>query len=75
VEPNDVARLVAEQKPDPAAPCPHCGRPIIEDRNIVVRGYDPRLLARCGGSGLDYTGRGCFEEVAWDPDRRRWVPS
>jgi hypothetical protein len=36
-------------------------------------GNEPRLLVTCGGSGYDYTGEGCFNEVAWDPDGRRWL--
>ena len=71
----NAAQMLAEQRPDVTAPCPHCGRPVNEDvRNIGVERYMPRLLARCGGSGYAYTGLGCFERVAWDPDAGAWTP-
>jgi len=50
---GDVARLVEEQEPDTAKPCPHCGQPVGDEKNIHVRGNEPRLLATCGGSRLD----------------------
>ena len=36
-------------------------------------GIVPRLIVTCGGSGLAYTGHGCFNEVAWDSTARRWL--
>ncbi len=71
---NDVERLVAEQQPNHNAPCPHCGKPVGDSRNIFVEGSEPRLLAHCGGSGYDYSGKGCFAKVAWNPDERKWEP-
>jgi hypothetical protein len=70
---GDVARLVEEQKPDTTKPCPHCGQPVGDEKNIHVQGNESRLLVNCGGSGYDYIGTGCFNEVAWDPDGRRWL--
>jgi hypothetical protein len=70
---SDVVRLVAEQQPDTIRPCPHCKQPVGDERNIRVQGNEPRLLVTCGGSGLDYTGKGCFNEVAWDPEARTWL--
>lgn len=69
----DLARLIAEQQPDTTAPCPHCGEPAGDSGNVRVMGNVPILIATCGGSGFDYTGCGCFNEVAWDPDARKWV--
>ena len=68
-----MARLVRQQQPDTTKPCPHCRRPVGDEKNIRVQGNEPRLLVTCGGSGLDYTGQGCFNEVAWDSDERRWL--
>ncbi len=70
---SDVTRLVQEQQPDTTAPCPHCGQPVGDEANIRVMGNEQRLLVTCGGSGLAYTGTGCFNEVAWDPEARRWL--
>ena len=67
---EDVARLYDEQKPDPTAPCPLCGEPVREDKNISVE--NGKLIARCGGSGYDYSGGGCFAKVAWNPETTKW---
>ena len=69
----DLAQLIAEQQPDTTAPCPHCGQPVGDSRNIRPMGIVPRLIVTCGGSGLAYTGHGCFNEVAWDSTARRWL--
>ncbi|MFD8703752.1 hypothetical protein ACFV1W_14190 [Kitasatospora sp. NPDC059648] len=71
---TDVQRLLTEQQPDPAAPCPHCGKPVREDKNVFVEHGVPRLIAHCGGSAFDNTGDGCFEKVAWSPDKGAWEP-
>lgn len=70
---GDVTRLVEEQQPDTTRPCPHCGRPVGDERNIRVQGNEPQLLVTCGGSGYDFTGQGCGNDVAWDPEARRWL--
>jgi len=70
---GDVARLIEEQKPDTTKPCPYCRQPVGDEKHIRVQGNEPRLLVTCGGSGLNYTGDGCFNEVAWDPAGRRWL--
>ena len=67
---EDVARLYEEQKPNPNAPCPRCGRPVREDKNIFPEGG--RLTAHCGGSGYDYTGKGCFAKLVWNPETTGW---
>ena len=71
---NEVARLIEELRPDFTLPCPHCERPVDGGGRILVEGFNPRLLAHCGGTGHEFTGRGCFAKVAWDPDQRAWVP-
>ena len=71
---NEVVRLIEEQRPDFTLLCPHCHRPVDGGGRVLVEGFNPRLLARCGGSGYESTGRGCFAKVAWDPDQRTWVP-
>jgi hypothetical protein len=35
---------------------------------------EPRLLVHCGGSGFEYSGKGCFAMLAWDPEERKWEP-
>jgi hypothetical protein len=55
-------------------PCPHCNRPVDGGGRVLVEGFKPRLLAHCGGSGYEFTGRGCFAKIGWDPDQRAWVP-
>src|SRR5580700_6537878 len=35
---SDVAQLVEEQQPDHSAPCPHCGKPVGDAKNITVMG-------------------------------------
>jgi len=71
---QDVERLVAEQQPDASAPCPNCGKPVGDGKNIFVEGNEPRLLVHCGGSGYEHSGQGCFATVAWDPEERKWEP-
>lgn len=70
---SDVAWLIEQQRPDTTAACPCCGQPVGDENNIRVQGTEPRLIVNCGGSGLDYTGNGCFNDLAWDPAGRRWL--
>ena len=71
---NEVVRLIEEQRPDFTLPCPHCYRPVDGGGRVLVEGFKPRLPAHCGESGYEFTGRGCFAKIAWDPDQRAWVP-
>ena len=69
---KDVEQLVAEQQPDASKPCPNCGKPVRDDKNIFMEGNEPRLLAHCGGSAYEYSGEGCFATVAWNPENQQW---